>query len=120
MGAKYYLYRNLHKKRFSLKHRGKVIEHPEEAILLGVSFQVSEKGRQRVIRERRKNVHAMVSAASVYGHPSDTDVAGMREVTYNPYKNETFVYADTGEPVGSHYPAVIAKNNKIYIPKINL
>jgi hypothetical protein len=62
---------------------------------------VSEAGRQRVIREQRKNVHAGVKGELVW---TDTDsrqsgtVLG-NKVTYNPYKFKTFVDQQTLQPV---------------------
>lgn len=59
------VYWNLHKKCWSVKSmdpdcpdRGRVIAHASHVVLHGVTFTVSEAGRQRVIKERRKNVHA--------------------------------------------------------------
>ena len=60
-----YIYRNLRTKTWSVRHAGKVIAHPEEVLIRNADFQVSEPGRQRVLAERRKNVHAFVTAASL-------------------------------------------------------
>lgn len=59
------VYFNLHRKCFSIRAmegpaKGRVVAHADDVILGRVSFRVSEAGRQRVIRERRKNVHAFV------------------------------------------------------------
>ena len=55
----------------------------------------------RVIKEGKKNVHAFAEGwyPSTWISPKHYHEEG-REVTYNPYKNDTFVYKDTGEPVG--------------------
>jgi len=52
------------------------------------------KGREKVLREKRKNVHAFVKgylqdAENVSCNPSV--ITKEVEVTYNPYKYETFV-----------------------------
>ena len=72
--------------------RGKTIEP---------KFRVRQGGRMRVIKEGKKNVHAFAEGwyPSVWISPKWYDDEG-RRVTYNPYKNETFVYKDTGQPVG--------------------
>jgi len=64
-------------------------------------FRVRQGGRMRVIKEGKKNVHAFAEGwyPSVWISPKYYHDEG-RRVTYNPYKNETFVYKDTGEPVG--------------------
>ena len=58
-------YFNLHKKRFSVRacegpDKGRVIAHRKAVCLLNVKFKVSEAGRQRVLKEQRKNVHAVM------------------------------------------------------------
>ena len=83
--TKVFVYWNLHRDLWSLKAvdgdaRGKVIAHVQHAMLLDCSYRVSEAGRQRVIRERCKNVHAGVVGTLVAcagrGRAS-TDLAAM-------------------------------------------
>ena len=92
--AKYYIYWNLHKKCFSVKYQGKVIAHRDSISVSGAEFRVSEKGRQRVLREKRKSVHAYIVADEIENvSKSDrfhTLLDGF-EVTYNPYKHTQFV-----------------------------
>ena len=99
------VYYNLHKKCLSIRHKGKVIEHAREVTLTDAKFHVSEKGRQRVLKEKRKNVHAYVSGKLKESFwftqsPSYTWIAKQR-VTYNPYKYKNFVDKKTLEPVAS-------------------
>jgi hypothetical protein len=53
---------------------------------------VSEAGRQRVLREKRKNVHAFVRGElmSLVNDPKDS-AENLQTITYNPYKYKTFV-----------------------------
>lgn len=99
------VYWNLHKKCFSVQYRGKVIAHKNEVIIHYPEFKVSEAGRQRVLKERRKNVHAFI-----VGLYSDYPISPAHDeghlITYNPYKYETFVFANTEEPV---YNADVAR-----------
>jgi len=98
---KVFVYFNLHKKCFSVKAlegmmKGRVIAHRDSLHLQDVTFKVSEKGRQRVIRERRKNVHA-----GVVGNWNDlcyTEHLEGKELTYDPYKYDSFVEKDTLDP----------------------
>ncbi len=83
------VYWNLHKRLFSVRDRKtrKVIAHRSSIHLTDVSFHVSEAGRQRVLREQRKNVHA-----TVRGTTGSSDHTGkMSFVRYNPYAYATFV-----------------------------
>jgi hypothetical protein len=96
MKAKHKVYYNLHKHCLSIMLRGKVLEHSSEFFLRDVEFRVSQAGRDRVLREKRKNVHAFVCGTPDDGWPVDQTE---RKVTYNPYKFNSFVYSDTLEPV---------------------
>lgn len=58
---KIYVYRNLHHKCWSVKYRGLVIAHTPTAFMWDVEFIVNEAGRQRVLKEGVKNVHAYVA-----------------------------------------------------------
>ena len=106
------VYRNLHRKCWSVRHRGIVGCHCETVTLENVTFRVSEAGRQRVLRERRKNVHAVVRGTLVaYGGAARE---GFMEVTYNPYKGGTFCYAITGVPVHTAEVAYL-HNGKVWV-----
>ena len=110
----YFVYRNLRTATFSVKHSGKVISHPLCVFLKNVKFKVSEKGRQRVLLEKRKNVHATIQAEDIEYRNSISN--NFIEVYYNPYKTKTFVIKSTGVPVYSA-KLVLARNNRIYIVK---
>lgn len=113
-----FVYYNLHRNMFSVKalegeQKGRVIAHRDSVFLEGAVFKVSEAGRQRVIREKRKNVHAGVVGIWTpgAGNPLPNTV---REITYNPYKYDSFVYADNLEPiVGAS--RVWLKNRRVYV-----
>lgn len=108
------VYFNLHKKTWSKRDpaTGRVVNKGEKTyfvVLKDVTFRVSEAGRQRVIREKRKNVHAFACGTPIgYGsdpafNESGNVVALLRRATvpvsYNPYKAGHFVRTDTGEAV---------------------
>ena len=102
-------YWNIHKGMYSVQDykTGRVIDRANDVFLINPNFIVRQGGRKRVIEEGKKNVHAF----AVGYRPSkftaeEWDVYYIsgktwRDVTYNPYKNTTFVYKDTGEPVGN-------------------
>jgi hypothetical protein len=97
-------YFNLHKKLFSVvamegDNKGRVIAHVPNITLENAEFKVSEAGRQRVIREKRKNVHAFVVGEWARFNAAIDCAMGGIPVTYNPYKFPSFVRTDTLEPV---------------------
>lgn len=92
------VYFNLNKKVFSImdSKTRRVIAHSPQVFLKEVKFKVSEAGRQRVIKEKRKNVHAFV-VGYLAEKPADLSLTKM--VTYNPYKAAHFVEKETGKPM---------------------
>ncbi len=103
-----FVYFNLHKKCFSIKalegaKKGLVIAHRDTVILTDCRFKVSESGRQRVLREKRKNVHAGVTGIWFEKVFDDKDFEHMsiigQAVTYNPYRYDSFVVKTTEQPV---------------------
>ena len=117
---KFYIYRNLHTKTFSVRFDGLVIEHPTLFVGTGVIFKVNQGGRDRVIREKRKNVHAYVVVNDYAAFSGNSGrhfiekIKNMNEVTYNPYKYDTFVVKKTSKPI-FNAEFVIGYNNKIYV-----
>lgn len=100
VGTRVMAYRNLHKGCWSLKNlrTGRVVAHLDEVFISDALFRVSEAGRQRVIREQAKNVHA-----GVVGVVSPTPGGGVfalrRGVRYNPYQAATFLTVSDGAPI---------------------
>lgn len=99
-----FVYRNLHKNCWSVKalegeNKGRVIHHAQNVNLVNCTFKVSKAGRERVLREQCKNVHAgVVGTLSFVGDLGDTGLwksastyYAFVPVTYNPYKYNTFV-----------------------------
>ena len=101
------IYFNLHRKLFTVQHKTakgwRVLHHAAEVHMHFPRFKVSEAGRQRVLREKRKNVHAFVEG--IIGDSMNLpDPEDMQRVSYNPYKAGTFVLRDSGTPVhGGRY-----------------
>lgn len=101
-----FVYWNLHKNLWSVKalsgpDKGRVIAHSKYVILRKAEARVQEAGRQRVLRERRKNVHAGIVGDLVQGEAVDLPWMESRRVTYNPYLYDWFVYED--EPTRRWY-----------------
>lgn len=88
------VYKNLHNGKLSIRQGKHVVAHVDSILLTDVSFVVREAGRQRVISEGRKNVHAFVKGKVVATNTGDHDTTD-RRVSYNPYKHGYFYEVDT-------------------------
>jgi len=116
--GKFRIYRNLHKKCFSIqryepaKKGYRVYAHEKEIFLPSADFKVYEAGRKRVLEEGRKNVHAYIISESY-----STQVPKRRAITevyYNPYACESFLRKDHNTPVFAA-SRVALKDTKCFI-----
>jgi hypothetical protein len=100
MEQRAFIYWNLHRDCYSVRgcRSGRVFAHADGVRVTDAVLAVSEAGRQRVLRERSKNVHAGVRG-TVEVNPASVDLRGWTRITYNPYKYETFVRASDERPV---------------------
>lgn len=103
---KVFCYFNLHRKCFSVKalegpNKGRVIAHRDSVTLVDGVFKVSEAGRQRVLRERKKNVHAGVVGQFMDGEDNSFVAINGSAITYNPYKYSSFVHLYGEHPIQS-------------------
>jgi len=86
-------YWNLHKNTYSVvamegEKKGRVIGYYNLIHLEDAEFRVRESGRQRVLRDRVKNVHAFVIGQMV--DPTWAASECDKGVTYNPYRSGEF------------------------------
>lgn len=91
------IYYNLHRHCWSVvaregADRGRVVTHLPRAVLAEATLVVREGGRQRVLQERRKNVHAFVRGRLLPEGTESPD--GMRPISYNPYEAGHFTLRD--------------------------
>lgn len=112
------VFRNLHARAWSLvandgRHKGQVVAHARSVQLDLPIFRVSEAGRQRVIREQQKNVHAFVVGIlrDTTEYPDDL---GMERVTYNPYTMSEFRLAEDGTPIPAARVAIFDDQGKLW------
>ena len=124
------VYLNLNKKygdgqhMYSIRQSGKVVGHAPYVHLLEVEFVVKEKGRDRVRKEKRKNVHAWVKG---YADPLSVPAFPYTNpVRYNPFRDDQFMVAcacdgkhgDCPEPWApvDEYPwAFMGMDGKVYV-----
>lgn len=110
IGDKVKVYRNLNNGKWSIlamagEFKGKVVAHFDNLCLSEVSFKISEAGRARVLREKRKNVHAYAIGSIVsVGQAELCDDSQF--VTYDPYKFG-FFYKSEDESVSLSSTALI-------------
>jgi hypothetical protein len=94
------VYRNLHNDMWSVQYYNRqkkgwrLLAHMNEIYLTNVKFQVNETGRQKVLKEKRKNVHAFIEG-NLRNLPNSVkqgirDSVGFK-VTYDPYKYKQFI-----------------------------
>jgi hypothetical protein len=107
-----YVYRNLKHGRtaeplYSVMQNGRVVGRVHNILLTDVRFVVREAGRQKVLQEGRKNVHAFAKgkiAGSAMGIDKNGPDLPVR-VSYNPYKADHFVCGDKDQA----YPVLGAR-----------
>jgi hypothetical protein len=109
------IYRNLNNGRLSIQQkldgRWIVTGHVTDCVIEAVTFSVSEAGRQRVIRDRRKNVHAWGEGILI---GQSADVAAAIDLAYNPYSNKTFIDRHTGKTI-DRCRYLMALNNRVFV-----
>jgi hypothetical protein len=111
--SKSFIYRNLRTKTWSLRSSKRiVIGHPTEIWIYHPNFVVSETVRQRVIAEKKKQVHAGVRG--VITAAQESLLPFMVEVTYNPYKYSSFVVASDQTPIKSASLVFMDSNMKVW------
>jgi hypothetical protein len=110
-GLKVRVYFNTHKMCLSVQHKGKVIAHVKNIILENVEFKVSSAGRQRVIKEGKKNVHAFVIGTVI----KSSTLTFNQPVTYNPYQYTQFVYKASGKGI-THARECKISGRDVFVP----
>ena len=105
------VYFNLHKKTWSVRQSGRVVGHTDYIQVKNPQFVVSQKGNERVRREQKKNVHAFVRG---YVTGSLPYIPRQKKfVSYNPYKNTSFVVRNTDDSIcSSPFAALEVINQK--------
>jgi hypothetical protein len=96
--------------------------HADYVKLGDVEFRVRPGGKDRVRKEKSKNVHAFVigKLLEYCEYPcEDLPVTNSNKiVTYDPYRFNTFVYKNSEEPIyGANEVDMINSTNKIFVVK---
>lgn len=93
-----FVYWNFNKKLWSIRSMdtGKVVDWKPELCLSNCILKVSQSGRKRVLRDKRKNVHAGVIGCLIKNTHNPKTLIG-----YNPYKYKTFINKTNLAPIES-------------------
>lgn len=92
------VYFNLHTHKWSVRQDGRVLLHCDAISIENAQLVVGKAGRQRVLREQKKNVHAFVRGYVVDESCGGEMIAGIR---YNPYQMDSFQRSDTGADIST-------------------
>lgn len=108
------VYRNLHKNCYSIQEKfnntWKVIEYSHEIYLENCSFKIYENGRQKVIKEKRKNVHAFICGERLNLNLKQINKNNLVHISYNPYYSDSFFIKKTKEKIKSAKFIIINKD----------
>lgn len=107
------VYRNLRTKCWSIKQKSKVISHQNTLVLKDVVFKVSEKGRQRVLAQKQKNVHAYVCGSWIQ-ETINLDSQQPVLIKYDPYKHDSFFRVEDGSSIHKADFVIFAEQGKCY------
>ena len=91
---------------------GRVVAHVPSVAVINARFVVQEGGRQRVLRERRKNVHAYVRGQVALAIPPGMSQG--RQIRYNPYEMDHFQWADDRTRVVACPMIIFDRDGKVY------
>ena len=120
IGERVMVYYNLHKHTFSVQKNGIVVFHADYLKLKDVEFRVRVGGKEKVRKEKSKNVHAFVIGIledfCEYPCKEMPDEPVGEIITYNPYLYDSFVFRKTKEPVyNANEVVMINSKNKIFV-----
>ena len=111
------VYKNLNRDCFSVRQGGIVRFHTKIVCLKNVTYKVSEAGRQRVLKEKRKNVHAFVVGTICHSDEVSKETFPFTAawVSYNPYKNDSFYVVGDGQKIKKSQYADLYNNEPILV-----
>lgn len=99
------VYRNLNKPSFYSimamegERKGRVCGYAKSVQLESFKFIVNEKPRLKILKEKRRSVHAFCDGIITDASNETQHVSGQKYVTYNPYFSGSFFEKETKEPV---------------------
>ena len=110
-----FVYRNLHKNCWSVQSKmpgsyGRILFHTKELVLDTCTLVVLESGRQKVLKEKRKNVHAGIRGTIGCIKNKITS----EEIYYNPYLYQQFIIKSTKQSIKKADRIYLSEDMKVY------
>ena len=92
-----YIYRCLNRKGhiYSIKQNGVVVAHTEKFIVKNCNLVINKSGKERVIKEKIRNVHAFIKG--YLGDIDDVKNSFSWILKYNPFVNKGFTFGEDKE-----------------------
>lgn len=88
---------------YTILQNGRAMASARQVHLADVEFLVRESGRNKMLRERKRNVHAYAVGRLIdYTHPDEARAIGEiggRAIVYHPYRAAAFIDVETEAPV---------------------
>lgn len=81
--------------------------HPSKVTLKNAKFKVNQTGRRKVLKDKQKNVHAVIEGELV---DTKSLVQG-EKITYDPYKTSQFMLSSGKKVFEAEIVSVDAKGN---------
>ena len=110
------IYRNLNNGTMSIQQKidksWKVTGHVTACVVKDVRFVISESGRQRVIRDGRKNVHAY--GEGILLGEADDDIYAPYSLAYNPYTDASFLDRNSRRSI-ERCSFLVVRNNLVFV-----
>lgn len=119
---KLYCYRNLHRDLWSIQANQRVIGHEDSVFIGDPEFRVRKGGQARARRDRKKNVHAFVVGAfervvanvPFEIHQDPESPFRWRQVTYNPFVDDSFVELPWRTPIEKADVALLTTEGRCF------
>ena len=117
------VYYNIHKKVFSVipmqgPGKGRVAGYTDNIDLTDAVFKVNKSGRDKVLKEKRKNVHAFI-VGKMANLNCNKKING-ELASYNPYKFDYFYLRKNNSAINQSEFVSLRINNKnpsIFVPQ---
>lgn len=115
VGQRVKVYFNLHTHLFSVKdlETGLVVAHGDNILLENVEYKVSQAGRERVLREGVKNVHAYVIGD--FAGVAEEVAVPMKPAYYNPKTVKSFIDLESGKELTKAQIAYLKEKKVQYV-----
>jgi hypothetical protein len=90
-------YRNLHRGDWSIRVKGKVVDHRADVVLANVTFHVGAAEQKRIAAGAARSVHAWAVGDLIDYVPQGARVA----ISYRPKERASFFRRDTGAAIAT-------------------